>query len=163
MSLPCHFHDEADSHAGILVGAAEDVHDVQLLIGQLLDGQTLALVPGSLRSGLVVVLALVRGPPHGVLGDVVHDDELVLGGAAGVDAGHNVDGAQLADLALFKAFQTGLGLFGEQSLKRGVMKDLGSTDDTVFLKIDSSHDVRTSFLKISSAAHFLKLQRQQTE
>ena len=36
--LPCDLHDEADGHAGVVVGAAEGVHDVQLLVGQLLDG-----------------------------------------------------------------------------------------------------------------------------
>ena len=34
--LPGHFHDETHCHAGILVGAAESIHDVQALVGQLL-------------------------------------------------------------------------------------------------------------------------------
>ena len=62
---------------------------------------------------MVVVLIGLGGPPHGVLGVIVDDDILVFGGAAGVDAGHNVDGAELADLALFKAFQTGISVVPE--------------------------------------------------
>ena len=88
---------------------------------------------------MVVVLVLVGGPPHGVLGVLVHDDELILGGAAGVDAGHDVDCAQLADLALFVAFQTGLGLFLEQRVIGGIVHDLGGAGDAIFAQIDVFH------------------------
>ena len=139
VGLPCHLHDEADGHAAVMVGAAEHVHDVQLLVGQLLNGQALALVPGLLGGGLVVVLELVRGPPHGILGDVVHHDELVLGGAAGIDAGHHVDGVQLSQLSHVIAFQSGLHLFLKQSLIGGVVEDLGGAGDTIFAQIDGCH------------------------
>ena len=93
---------------------------------------------------MVVVLVLVAGPPHGVLGVLVHDDELILGGAAGVDAGHDVDSAQLADLALLVAFQFGLGLLVEQLLVRGVVHDLGRAGDTILAQIQLCHDTYTS-------------------
>ena len=48
--LPGHFHDEADGHAGVLVGAAEGIHDEQALVGQLLLGDVLHGSPGLLES-----------------------------------------------------------------------------------------------------------------
>ena len=144
MCLPGHFHDEADGHAGVLVGAAESIHDVQALVGELLLGDLLHSFPGFLRCGVVVVLVLVAGPPHGVLGVLVHDDELILGGAAGVDTGHDVDSAQLADLALLVAFQFGLGLLVEQLLVRGIVHDLGRAGDTILAQIQLCHDTYTS-------------------
>ena len=144
MCLPGHFHDEADGHAGVLVGAAESIHDVQALVGELLLGDLLHSFPGFLRCGMVVVLVLVAGPPHGVLGVLVHDDELILGGAAGVDTGHDVDSAQLADLALLVAFQFGLGLLVEQLLVRGIVHDLGRAGDTILAQIQLCHDTYTS-------------------
>ena len=139
VSLPSHFHDEADGHAGVVVGAAEHVHHEQTLVGQLLLSQLLTLVPGLLRGGLVVVLELVGGPPHGVLGGVVHNNELILGGAAGIDTGHNIDGAQIGDLTLIIPFQTGLGLLLKQSLVGGVVDDLSGTGDPIFAQIDGCH------------------------
>ena len=136
VSLPCHLDDEADSHAGVGVGAAESVDDVQLLVGQLLDSQILDGGPDGLAHGVVVVLELVGGPPHGVLGVGVHDDVLIFGGAAGVHAGHDVDGAQLADLALLVAFQSGIHLGGEQLLIGGVVDNLGGSGNTVLAQID---------------------------
>ncbi len=41
MGLPCNFHDEADFHAGVLVGTAEAVNDEQTLAAELLDGEFL--------------------------------------------------------------------------------------------------------------------------
>ena len=151
MCLPGHFHDETDSHAGVLVCAAESIHNVQALVGQLLLCNLLHGSPGFLRSGVVVVLVLVAGPPNGVLGVLVHHDELVLGGTAGVDAGHNVHSAQLADLAHFVAFQAGLGLFLEQLLVRGVIHDLGRAGNAVLAQIYLCHDTYTSsFVQINS-------------
>ena len=149
--LPGHFHDETDSHAGVLVCAAESIHNVQALVGQLLLCNLLHGSPGFLRSGVVVVLVLVAGPPNGVLGVLVHHDELVLGGTAGVDAGHNVHSAQLADLAHFVAFQAGLGLFLEQLLVRGVIHDLGRAGNAVLAQIYLCHNTYTSsFVQINS-------------
>ena len=99
---------------------------------------------------MVVVLVFVAGPPHGVLGVLVHDDELILGGAAGVDTGHNVDGTQLADLTLLVAFQTGLGLLFKQLLIRGVIHDLSRAGDTILAQIYLCHDTYTSSFRFNS-------------
>ena len=64
---------------------------------------------------------------------------LVFGGAAGVDAGHHVDGAQLADLALFIALQTRLGLFLEEHLVGRIVDDFGRSGDPILRKINLSH------------------------
>ena len=137
--LPCDLDDEADGHAGIMVRAAERVDDVQLLVAKLLDRDILDGRPGGLGHGVVVVLVLVGGPPHGVLGVRVHDDILVFGGAAGVDAGHDVDRAQLADPTDFVPFKTSLGLFREQRLVGGVADDFSRTGDPVLFQIQFSH------------------------
>ena len=137
--LPGHFHDEADRHAGILVCAAESIHDEQALVAQLLLGNVLNGRPGGLGHGVVVVLVLVAGPPDGVLGVLVNNDVLVLGGTAGVNAGHNVDSAQLGDLALLIAGQLGFGLFLEQHLVRGVMHDLGRAGNAILSQIQICH------------------------
>ena len=137
--LPGHFHDETHCHAGILVGAAESIHDVQALVGQLLLSDLLDSLPSLLGSGVVVVLVLIAGPPHGVLGVLVHHDELVLGRTAGVDAGHHVHSTQLADLTLLVAFQLGIGLLGEQLLVGGVVHDFSRAGDAILGKIQLCH------------------------
>ena len=137
--LPGHLHDEADSHAGVLVGAAESIDDEQALVAQLLLSDVLHGRPGLLGHGVVVVLVLVAGPPNGVLGVLVHDDVLVLGGTAGVNAGHNIDSAQLGDLALLIAGQFGFGLLLEQHLIRGVMHDLGRAGNAILSQIQICH------------------------
>ena len=144
VSLPCHFHDEADSHAGVLVGAAESIHNKQTLVGQLFLSQLLHGLPGFLGSRMVVVLVLVGGPPHSVLGVLVHDDELILGRTAGVDASHDIHSTQLADAALFIAFQAGLGLLLEQSFVGRIVYDFGGAGDAVLGQIDIFHRENTS-------------------
>ena len=114
------------------------------LLDSSLTAMSLTAFQVSSDSGMVVVLVLVGGPPHGVLGVVVHDDELVFGGAAGVDAGHNVDGAQLADLALFVALQTGLGLLLEEHLVGRIVYDLGGAGDAILAQIQMFHRGNTS-------------------
>ena len=64
---------------------------------------------------------------------------LSLGETAGVDAGHHIHSAELADLALFIAFQAGLRLFREQFLERGVIYDLGGTSDAILGQIEFFH------------------------
>ena len=150
MSLPGDLHDEADGHAGILVRAAEGIHDEQALVGELLLGDILERRPRFLRGGMVVVLVFVGGPPHGVLGHVVHDDELVFRGAAGVDAGHHVDRAQLADLSLFKALQTRLGLLLEEHLVGRIVDDFRRSGNPILRKINLSHLDTTPFYKLSA-------------
>ena len=127
----------ADSHTGVGVGAAEQVHNIQLLgAGQLLQSQFLTGLPSLNGSRLVIVSELLGGPPNGVLGGLIHNDELVFGGTAGVDTGHNVDGAQLSQLTLVIAFQGGIHLSLEQLLVRRVVDDLGSTGDAILFKVD---------------------------
>ena len=89
---------------------------------------------------MVVVLVLVGGPPHGVLGVFVHDDVLVFGGTAGVDAGHHVDGVQLGDLADFVAGEAGLGLLLEQLLIGRIVDNLGGTGNAVLFDAISFHN-----------------------
>ena len=88
---------------------------------------------------MVVVLVSVRRPPHGVLGGVIHDDELIFRGTAGVDAGHYVHGAQLADLTLFVALKAGFGLFLKEHFVRRIVDDFGRPSDTILRKINVSH------------------------
>jgi hypothetical protein len=143
--LPGHFHDEADSHAGILVGAAESINNKQALVAQLFLGDILNGSPSGLAHGMVIVLVLVAGPPDSVLGVLVHDDVLILGGTAGVNAGHNIDSAQLADPALFVTSQLRLGLLLEQHFVRGVVHDLSRAGNAILGQIQLCHDADTSF------------------
>ncbi len=93
MGLPSDFHDEADRHAGVFVGPAIGVDDEEALVGKLLKGELVDLVPGLLAHRVVVVGVAWRVPPDGVLAVVVDDEVFVFGGAPGVDAGHDVDRA----------------------------------------------------------------------
>ena len=78
MGLPCHLHDEAHCQAGSLVGTAEGVHHVELLVAELLDGNVLYLAPNLLSHGVVVVLILFGGPPNLVVALGIVNDILVL-------------------------------------------------------------------------------------
>ena len=140
VSLPCHFHNEADSHAGVGVGAAEGIHNVQLLAAQLPDGQILDGLPDLLGHGVVVVLVLVGSPPNGVLGVLVHDDVLVLRRTAGVDAGHNVDSIQFGLLAHFVTGEAGLGLFLVEHLVGRIADDFRGAGNAVLFNSVSFHD-----------------------
>ena len=126
MCLPCDFHDETDLHAGVLVGSAESVDNVELLAGELLLGELLAGVPCLDGCLVVVVRIFLGGPPNRTwctfLGGVVVDDELVFRGAAGIDAGHNVEGSEFSLLSLVVSGQAWLGLLVEENLVRWVVK-----------------------------------------
>ena len=131
VGLPGHLHDETDLHAGILVGAAEAVHNEEALAAELLESEVLDFFP-DLLGHLVVVVRIIRGvPPHGVLGVLVHHDVLVLGGASGIDAGHYVDGAELGHLTFVIALETGLGLLVVEDFVGRVVEDLGDTFDAI--------------------------------
>ena len=105
MSLPCHLHDEAHGHAGVLVGTAESVDHIELFVAQFLLGQVFHLSPHLFAHRVVVVLILGCRPPNGILGILVHHDVFVFGRAAGVDTGHHVDGIQFGQLAFVIASQ----------------------------------------------------------
>ena len=105
VGLPCYFHDEAYSHAGVLVGAAVAVDDIELLAGELVDGDFLDSFPSLFGDGFVVVGIFFGCPPYFVFGVCVKHDELVFRRAAGVDACHHVDSAKVGDDTLFKALK----------------------------------------------------------
>ena len=142
--LPCHFHDEADSHAGVFVGAAECVGNIQLLAGQLFHSDFFAGLPGFLGSNVVIIGILGGGPPHGVFGVLIHDDEFVFRGTAGVDAGHDVDCAKLSLDALVKTFEVFLHLFLIQELIGRIADDLCCAGNAILCKIKICHS-HTSF------------------
>ena len=148
MRLPRHFHDEADSHAGVLVRAAEGINDVELLIRQLLNRQILHGRPSGLGHRMVVVLVALARPPYGVLGVLVHDDILVLGAAAGINAGHDVHSAQFGHLTLFIALVGGLGFFFEQQIVRRIVHNLGRAGNAILAQIQLCHVEPTSFFKL---------------
>ena len=79
VGLPGNFYDEADRHAGVLVGAAEGVHYEQALIREFFSCDILDGIPGLDGGGVVIVLILIGSPPDGILGGIVNDDKLVLG------------------------------------------------------------------------------------
>ena len=140
MSLPCYFHNETDSHAGIFVCAAECVYDKQTLIGKLFLCDILNCRPCFLRCGMVVVFIFVRSPPHCILGIFVHNDELVFGRTSGINSGHDVYCAEFAYLPLLVAFESGFGFFFEQKLVRRIINDFCGSGNTVLSKIDFLHN-----------------------
>ena len=144
MGLPGDLHDEADLHAGVLVRAAETVHDEQALAAELVEGQLLDGLPDLLAHRVVVVRILGRSPPDFAggtdLGGLVIDDVLVFRGTAGVDAGHHVDGAELGHLSLVETFETGFGFLIVKDFVRGVVQNLLHALDAILGQIDFCHN-----------------------
>ena len=68
----------------------------------------------------------------------------------GVNAGHDVDRAQLADLSLFKALQTRLGLLLEEHLVGRIVDDFRRSGNPILRKINLSHLDTTPFYKLSA-------------
>ncbi len=135
VGLPGDFHNEADLHPGVGVGAAETVHYEEALAAELLLGEFLDDLPGLFRHLVVVVVVAFGVPPDfaggAFLGGLVVDDVFVLGRTAGVDAGHHVDGAEFRDLAFVVAFEAGLGLLIVEDLVSGIVKNLLDAGNTV--------------------------------
>ena len=131
MCLPCNLHDEADLHAGVLVCAAETVHYEEPLGRELLESELLEDFPVLLGERVVVVLVLVRSPPYGVLGVLVHHDVLVLRGTSGVDTGHHVDGTELGYLTFLIAGEIRPCLLVEENLVRWIVKDFFHALDSI--------------------------------
>ena len=131
MCLPCHLHDEADLLTGVLVGAAEGIHHVELLAGKLLGSEVLEDFPGLLGHGLVVILVCIRSPPYGVLGGLVHYEKFIFRRASGVDTGHYVYGTELCQLSFLITGERGIHLSLVEIIVRGVVDDFGSSGDTV--------------------------------
>ena len=105
MCLPCDFHDEADSHAGVFIGAAEAVDNIKLLLGEFLDGEFLAGSPCLFAGYVVVVRIFRRRPPDSVLGILIHNDEFIFRRTACVDTCHNINSAELCELTFVKTFK----------------------------------------------------------
>ena len=144
--LPCNFHNEAHCHAGILIGAAESVHNEEPLAGELLSGQILYGSPDFLSHGVVVVGILRSCPPDGVLGVCIHNDVLVLGGTAGVDTSHYVYGIELCESSYIVAGEAFLHFFFEEEFVRRIVDDLGSAGDTILSKIDCHVQITCPFI-----------------
>ena len=140
MRLPGDLHDEADLQTGVLVGSAERVHDEELLVRQLFDSDLFQLLPGLLRHRFVVVLVFGRGPPDGIFGGFVHDEELVFRGTTRVNAGHHVHGTHFGYLTLFITAQALAGLLAVEFVVRRVVDYFRSTRDAVLFQIDFSHN-----------------------
>ena len=150
MGLPGNLHDEADGHARVFVGTAESIHNIELLVAQFVSGEIADNGPGLFGHGMVVVLVALGGPPDGVLRGVVHNDVLILGGTAGINAGHDVDGIKLRQDALVIAFKRGIHLVPEHLFITGIVNDFGGTGNAVFGEIQICHSC-ISFLPIKFA------------
>ena len=116
VSLPSNLHDETNSHTSVLVGTAEAIDDIKLLVGKLLLSDLLHSGPCFLGSRMVIILILVRSPPYRVLGVLIHDDELILRRTTGVHTSEYIYSAELGLEALLIACKTFLGLLCEQLL-----------------------------------------------
>ncbi len=79
MSLPCHFHDEAHCHTGVLVGTAEAVNNIKFLAGKFFYGEFLNGFPCFFGHGFVIVGIFFGCPPNVVAAVVVEHDEFVFG------------------------------------------------------------------------------------
>ena len=131
VSLPGHLDDEAHTQTGSLVGTAEGIHHIQLLVAQLLDSNLLDLGPYVLAHGMVIVLVLLAGPPDLVLALGVLHDVLVLRRTTGIDTSHHVHGVQLGVLTLVETGQACLGLFLKKILIRRIVGNHGTASDTI--------------------------------
>ncbi len=148
MSLPSNLHDEANSHAGILVSAAESIHNEESLSAELLLCDILNGSPNILAHRMVVVLILIARPPYGVLGILIHNDVLVFGGTSGVDTGHYVNRTKLGLHTNLIAGEILLGLFLIQHLIGGIVNNLGGSGDAVLCQINVCHAVHLFLINI---------------
>ena len=136
VGLPCHLHDETYLEAGIRIGAAESIHHEELLVGELVRGNLLELLPRLLAHGLVVVLILVAGPPDGIARRVVHHKELVLGRTAGIFAGHHIHRTGIGQLAPFVTGEGRVHLLLEKPFVRRIVQYLRGSGDTILGQIN---------------------------
>ena len=111
MCLPSYFNDKTDCHTSVLVCAAECIYNVKFLVGQLFLSDLFNSLPSLLGCWMVVVLVFIRGPPYSVLGVLVYNDEFVFRRTSCIDASHNVNCSQFADLSFFITFQFWFGFF----------------------------------------------------
>ena len=148
VSLPSNLNDEAYSHARILVGAAESIDNIELLVGELFLGDFFASFPSLFRRAVVIVMISLRIPPNGVMGGLIIDDEFIFWGTAREDTRLDVYCTELRNLADFKTSQTFFGLFLEQRLIRRVVKNFRRARDSILSKIDVCHFTFNLFHKM---------------
>ena len=103
MCLPSNFYDEADSHAGVFVGTAESIYNVEFLVGQFLFSDFFQSVPGFRRSSVVIVVIILGIPPNSVMGSLIVNDEFIFRRTAGENTSLYVNSAQFGNLTLFVA------------------------------------------------------------
>ena len=137
MCLPGNFHDETHGNAGVLVGAAEGIDNIELFVGEFLYGKVFHLTPHFFAHGVVVVFILFGSPPYGILRVGIHDNVFVFGGTAGVDAGHDVDGIELGELAFVVAGEAGVHLHLKQFLEGGIVVYVLYAGDTKCFEVFS--------------------------
>ena len=123
MCLPCHFHNEADSHAGVFICAAESIHHIKVLAGELLNSYFLYLGPHLFTHRVVVVLVAFSGPPNLIVALRVVHNIFVFGRTAGIDTRHHIDGIQFGEFTLVKTGQGRIHLGFEKLFVRRVVND----------------------------------------
>ncbi len=158
VSLPCYFHDEANSHAGVLVGTAETVYNIEFFAGEFVKGESLASVPSFLRGFLVVVGIFGSSPPYGVFALFVENDEFVFRRAAGVYAGHHVYRTEFGSYAFFESFESRKGFLLEEFFVGGVVHHFGGTFDAVLSQIGFDFSY-TGLFDFFNLAHFRLLEK----
>ena len=147
MCLPSYFHDETDSHSGIFVSAAESIYYEKSLAGKLFDSEFLTSIPCFLSCRMVIIGIFGSVPPNGILGLVIHNDELVFRRTAGVNTCHNVNCSELGNLSLVIAGKLRLKLFVVKSIVIGIVNNLSYAGDPILGKIDVCHTF-SSFLSL---------------
>ena len=114
-----------------LVGAAECINDIEILVRKFLLGNLLHSIPNLLSHGVVVVLVAFCSPPNVVVALVVIYDILVLRRTAGKDTSHYVHSTKLSLLTLLITSEGGIGLSLEQLFVGRIVSNHGRTRDTI--------------------------------
>ncbi len=141
MSLPGHFHDEANAQTCAGIGAAEAVNNIESLVAQLLNGFLFQAVPYLGSDGFVVVLIVVGSPPHGVLGNVVAHQIFVFRRTACINAGKDVDRTVGGKDATLVAFQLRVQLVAVQVVVAWIVDDVFDIFDAILRQIYLCHSL----------------------
>ena len=139
VGLPCHFHNEADGHAGSLVGAAESVYHKQPFTAEMFYSQFLYSLPGFLAHTVVVVRIFIRSPPDSIFGIFIFHNVFVLGGTAGINACLYIYGAQFRKLALIETYQVFPHFFLKKEFVGRIVNDFRCAGNTVLFQIQLCH------------------------
>ena len=146
VGLPGNFHDEADSHAGVMVGTAEGIHDKQAFAGEFFDSDIFQDRPVFFAQNMVVIRVFRGVPPDGVFGVLVHDDIFVLRRTSGVNAGHDIDSAEFSQLTLFVTGQFGLHFFFVKHFVRRIVNNFRGSGNSILVQINFCHYIFLFFL-----------------